>query len=228
MYCVRCGVKLQEGTERCPLCQTPVWNPEPVREERSYPDNLPLRHREADLPGAVAFTVICLTAIMVTLIVCFHLYGALNWGGYVILGIALFYILAVLPRWFYRPRGEVFVPVDHAAVALYVLYICLKTGGHWFLSFAFPVILSSCLLSTAMICLLKYVHGGRPFILGGFLLGLGGFTVLVEFFEHLSFGTQMFRWSLYSLAGFGAAGIFLLLAGMIPSLRQGMRKKFFF
>ena len=27
MYCVKCGVKLQDGTETCPLCQTPVWNP---------------------------------------------------------------------------------------------------------------------------------------------------------------------------------------------------------
>ena len=50
MYCVKCGVKLQEGVERCPLCQTPVWNPEPQEESRSYPDTLPRQHREADLP----------------------------------------------------------------------------------------------------------------------------------------------------------------------------------
>jgi hypothetical protein len=134
----------------------------------------------------------------------------------------------VLPRWFREPRGEVFVPIDHAAAALFVLYVCRKTGGHWFMSFALPVIVSSCLISTAMICLLKYVKGGRLFILGGFLLALGGFTVLVEFFEHLSFGGEMFRWSLYSLAGFGSVGLFLLIAGMIPSLRHGMRKRFFF
>ena len=96
------------------------------------------------------------------------------------------------------------------------------------MSFALPVILSSCLISTVMICLLKYVKGGRLFILGGFLLALGGFTVLVEFFEHLSFGDEMFRWSLYSLAGFGSVGLFLLIAGMIPPLRHGMRKRFFF
>ena len=228
MYCVKCGVKLQEGVERCPLCRTPVWNPEPQAESRRYPDTLPEQHREADLPGAVALTVICAVASIVTLTVCFKLYGSLRWGGYVILGLLLFYVIAVLPRWFREPRGEVFVPVDHAAAALYVLYICQKTGGHWFLSFALPVLLSSCLLSTAMICLLKYLKGGRIFVLGGFLLLLGGFTVLVEFFEHLSFGLEMFRWSLYSLVGFGSVGLFFLIAGMIPSLRQGIRKRFFF
>ena len=228
MYCVKCGVKLQEGVERCPLCNTPVWNPEPQEESRSYPDTLPQQHREADVPGAVALTLICAVASVVTLTVCLKLYGTLQWGGYVIFGLLLFYVIAVLPRWFREPKGEIFVPIDHAAAALFVLYVCLKTGGNWFLSFALPVILSSCLISTAMICLLKYVKGGRLFILGGFLLALGGFTVLVEFFEHLSFGNEMFRWSLYSLAGFGSVGLFLLIAGMIPSLRHGMRKRFFF
>ena len=228
MYCVKCGVKLQEGMERCPLCRTPVWNPEDLSREKSYPDELPRQHREADLPGAVALTVLSALAVLIVLTVCFKLYGSLRWGGYVVWGIVLFYVVAVLPRWFSNPRGEIFVPVDHAAAALYVLYICLKTGGHWFMSFAFPVILASCLLVTAMICLLKYVRGGRLYIFGGFLIGLGVFTVLVEFFEHLSFSVPMFRWSLYSLLGFGAAGLFLLIAGMIPSLRRDLEKRFFF
>ena len=96
------------------------------------------------------------------------------------------------------------------------------------MSFAFPVIGVSCLLSTAMVCLLKYVRRGRLFIFGGFMLLLGGFTVLVELFEHISFGTAMFRWSLFSLAGFGAVGAFLLIAGMIRPMRQGLEKRFFF
>ena len=230
MYCVKCGVRLQEGVKECPLCQTPVWNP----------------------AGAIALTVLCLVASLVTLIVCMKLYGELRWGGYVILGIALFYVVAALPRWFRHPLGEVFVPVDHGAAALYLLYICLKTGGHWYLSFALPVILFSCLLSTAMVCLLKYLKKGRCFIFGGFLMLLiftasmaqiaqefslkscsllvviGCSNMLVEFFEHLSFGTQMFRWSLYSLSCLAIAGIFLLLAGMIPTLRHVLKKNFFF
>lgn len=228
MYCVKCGVRLREGVSRCPLCQTPVWNPEEKTEERSYPDSLPMQHRESALPAAVAMTFISVIAVIVILTVCLKLYGQLRWGGYVIFGIALFYVVAVLPLWFRQSRGEVFVPVDHVAAALYVLYVCLTTGGHWFLSFALPVIGTSCLLSTAMICLLKYVKGGRVFIFGGFLILLGGFTVLVEFFEHISFGSELFRWSLYSLAGFGTAGLLLLIIGMIPGLRQGFRKRFFF
>ena len=228
MYCVKCGVKLQDGVEYCPLCQTPVWNPDALEKTDSYPDTLPQQHRESTMPAAIALTVICSVAIIVILTVCFKLYGSLRWGGYVVFGLMFFYVIVGLPLWFRQPKGEIFVPADHVAAALYILYICLATGGHWFLSFALPLIVGSCLISTAMICLLKYVKGGTLFILGGFLLILGGFTVLIEFFEHLTFGLAMFRWSLYSLVGFASAGLFLLIAGMIPSLRQTMRRRFFF
>ena len=173
-------------------------------------------------------TIICVIAITVILTVCLKLYGGLGWGGYAIFGILLFYVIAVLPLWFFEPKAEIFLPVDHAAILLYLLYVCLATGGHWFLSFALPVVIANCLLLTAFICLLKYVHGGRIFILGGFLILLGSFSMLVEFFEHISFGAKMFQWSLYSFSGFAAAGLCLLIAGSIPGLRQIIRKKFFF
>ena len=27
MYCVNCGVELDRSLRKCPLCNTPVWNP---------------------------------------------------------------------------------------------------------------------------------------------------------------------------------------------------------
>ena len=228
MYCVKCGVRLQDGVNSCPLCNTPVWNPEQPELEHGYSEHYPSAQKESGRPFAVAMSVICVMAVAVILTVCFKLYGELNWGGYAIGGIALFYVVGVLPNWFKHPPIEVFVPVDHAAAALFVLFICLKTGGNWFLSFALPVILISCLLFTTVSCLLKHVRGGRLFILGGSLLGLGGFTVLIEFFEHLTFDTPMFLWSLYALIGFVVAGGFLLLAGIVPALREMLEKHFFF
>ena len=228
MYCVKCGVRLQDGVNSCPLCNTPVWNPEQPEAEHSYPDNYPSAHKESSRPFAIAMTVLCIMAAAVILTVCFKLYGEMNWGGYAIFGIALLYVLFVLPNWFRHQPVEVFLPVGHTAVALYVLFICQKTGGNWFWSFAFPVILVSCVLFTAVACLLKHVRGGRLFILGGFLLCLGGFTVLIEFFEHLTFGVPMFLWSLYALIGFAVTGGFLLLAGMVPSLRETLERRFFF
>ncbi len=228
MYCVKCGVRLQDGVEQCPLCRTPVWNPEAKEKEHSYPESMPREYRESNTAAAVVITILAVMAMVTVLVVCLKLYGRLNWGGYVIGGLLLFYIAVVVPLWFSHPRAEWLLAADHAAAAGYLLFICAQTGGNWFLSFAFPITGISCLLTTGLTCLLKYVRHGKPYILGGFLILLGGATMLTEMFEHLTFGTRMFRWSLYSAGFLAAGGIFLLISGMVPRLRQAMRRHFFY
>ena len=228
MYCVKCGVRLQDGTEKCPLCGTPVWNPDAEEKENRYSGNLPAHHNDSAIPAAAALTVITAIAAAVITIVCLKLYGHMAWGGYVVSSLALFYVIAVLPLWFHNPPAIVFLPVDFAAVALFLLVICLLSGGKWFLSFALPVTLLAGALTVALFCLIKYVKGGTLFILGGFLIMTGLYTVLIEFFEHLTFGTPMFLWSLYSLAACALAGIFLILSGVIRPLREMFRRRFFF
>ena len=228
MYCVRCGVKLQEGVEACPLCGTPVWNPEETPREKTYPNNLPTLYSERNLPAVIGMTVLCAAACVAMLVSNLALYGVLEWGGYALGGILLFYVLVILPGWFRKPKWEILIPADHAAIALFTLYVCSKTGGSWFLSFAFPLIGISCLLITGLYTLLKHVRGGKPYILGGFLVALGGMTMLIEFFAHITFGDPMFRWSLYTASTFCVAGLFLLLAGIIRPLRVAMRKHFFY
>ena len=102
MYCVKCGVRLQDGVNTCPLCSTPVWNPEQPEEKFSYPDHYPRIQEESRLPFAVTMTVISVVAIVVILIICLKLNGVQFWGGYVIGGTMLLYIIAVLPRWFHH------------------------------------------------------------------------------------------------------------------------------
>lgn len=230
MYCVKCGVRLRPGVQACPLCGTPVWNPDGDAGDTrdNYPDTLPRHHREPNLSALFFVTVLFALTIAVETAICLKLYGEMRWSGFVAGGVALLYVIAVLPFWFRAPKAVIFVPADHAAAALYVLYICLETGGHWYLSFALPLIGASCLLCAAMICLLKYVGRGRAFIFGGFFLLLGGLMVLIEFLQHVTFGTEMFRWSLFPLAGLGTIGLLLLLAGFIQPMRQALRRRFFF
>ncbi|MCR5088050.1 MAG: zinc ribbon domain-containing protein [Oscillospiraceae bacterium] len=228
MYCVKCGVRLQDGVKSCPLCGTPVWDPSPDGREPHYPsDYYPKHYSESLLPLAVILTAFTFVLIAATLIVCFNLYHSLSWGGYVVFGALLVYIVFVLPLWFRCANPLVFIPVCHAAAAGYVLYICLKTGGHWFLSFAMPMVLLSLFLTMALYCLLRYVKHGRYFIIGGFVIVLGGVTLLIEFFEHIAFGLAMFRWSPFSAGCCVLIGILILLVGTIRPLREEFDKRFF-
>lgn len=228
MYCVKCGVKLDDSLERCPLCGTPVWRPEEAADpSRSFSGIYPQKQRNERMAIVSFLTVLALLASFIVLRICLRLYGGIGWSGYVILGIALGYVLFLLPLWFRRPNPVVFLPIDHLAVGGYLLYICLETGGHWFLSFAFPVLGMSCLLLTALVALLKYVRGGRLFIIGGWIIAVGGLSILVELFQHITFSSRMFTWSLYVVSTCFAFGLFLILAGTIRPLRDCLERRFF-
>ncbi len=227
MYCVKCGVKLQDGVIDCPLCGTPVWNPTGDVGEAGYPCRYPDKSYADRVAGLALIGVILAAVSLSALILCLNTYGGVAWSSYVMLGAALLYIVAFLPGWFRKKLPLVFVPVDFVAVCGYLLYICLATGGHWFLSFAFPVVMLVCLLTTAAIAMMRYIRRGRLVITGGLLIAIGGSTMLVEFLEHITFGARMFSWSLYSVTAFAVFGAFLLVAGLVRPLREHLERKFF-
>ena len=228
MYCVKCGVRLDDSLDRCPLCGTPVWRPEEAPDQdRAFSTIFPEKHRNERLTVVAFLTAVALLAAFIMLRICLRIYGGIGWSGYAMLGIALFYVIAILPLWFRRPNPMIFLPVDHAAVAGFLLYASWASGGHWFLSFGFPVTAMSCLLLTGFIALLRYVRGGRLFIIGGSVIVLGGLSMLVEFFQHITFGTKMFTWSLYVVSSCFAFGMFLILAGTIRPLREYLERRFF-
>lgn len=229
MYCVKCGVKLDSALNKCPLCGIPIWVPESeITESGSFSDIYPPKKKKNERKiAAVTMTVISALAVIALLLICFNLYGWLRWGGYPVLGIALFYVTFILPLWFKKPNPVIFIPVSHAAAGGYLLYICLATGGSWFLSFAFPITIMSCLLFTAIVSLLRYVRGGRLYIFGGGILLTGMFSMLIELFQYITFHTPMVFWSLYIIGSCFVFGMFLILAGIIRPMREYLERKFF-
>lgn len=128
------------------------------------------------------------------------------------------------------PPGNpvIFVPVDFVALGVYLLYIDLATGGRWFLSFAFPVVGAAGIIVTAMVILLRYLHGGHLFVFGGAFILSGGLMVLVEFLINLTFKLHdALLWSIYPLAAGIILGLTLIIIGCCRPLRESLQKKFF-
>ncbi|MCF0136246.1 MAG: hypothetical protein HUJ69_07490, partial [Lachnospiraceae bacterium] len=132
-----------------------------------------------------------------------------------------------LPLWFRHANPVIFVPVDHGAVALYLLYLCLETEGHWFLSFALPITFVFALINTTIAALVKYVGKGKLYLISGVLYALSLTVILIEFLAHVTFGFPMFRWSLYAAAPTFLIGTFFLIAAIVKPLKNAMKKWFF-
>ena len=145
-------------------------------------------------------TIAALLPALLCLLCDWRINGTLVWSGYAAGAIALLYVVILLPMWFRRPNPVIFVPVDFIAVGLYLLYINFATGGHWFLSFAFPVTGAIGLLISAAVALTHYLRGGYLYIYGGMLILGGGLAVLIEFLINLTFQIhETLFWSFYPM-----------------------------
>lgn len=233
MYCVRCGVELQKGVKTCPLCGLRVWHPELTEapEPRPYPAFAGGAERVR--PGGLLLILTFLFAlpIIICLMVDFKLSGGVTWSGYVSGGVLAAYAAVCLPLWFPRRNPVVFFPVAMAALLLLALYVCLKTGGRWFLPFAFPVGGAVCVIVETVIVLLRYAVRGRRhralYIFGGASIALGALCVLVEFLLRVSFGIAMRWWSLYPLVVLTLLGLLLIVIAISAPLRASLHKRLF-
>lgn len=230
MYCVKCGVELGDSEKTCPLCGTTVFHPEmePPKDDGPYPPEEHL-HKEVSPSGALfVITVLTLLPIVICILCDWRINGRLVWSGYVAGALLVSYTVIVLPLWFRRGNPVIFVPIDFAVLGLYLLYIDLASGGHWFLSFAFPVVGAAGLLITAMVALLRYLPGGHLFVYGGAFILSGGLMVLVEFLLNLTFGLHdALLWSIYPLTAGILLGLMLIVIGCCRPLRESLHKKFF-
>ena len=230
MYCINCGVKLADSEKRCPLCGTVPYHPDIVRQEGEalYPPDRYPRAKTNSKAVLGAITILVLIPIFITMICDLGIHGRITWSGYVIGGILLCYVAAVLPQWFARPYPVLFVPCSFLAAGLYVLYIDLSVHGGWFLSFAFPVPGFLGLLVPAVVGLTRCTHGAEMYIYGGALVLLGAFMPLMEYLMTLTFRMEKFiGWSWYPLVVLVLMGGALIFLAVCRPARETMDRKFF-
>ena len=233
MYCIKCGVELQKGVERCPLCGLKVYHPEISETPDPKPYPRFSEGTEKVRRGGLLFviTMILIIPVLICFLTDLKMNGRVTWSGFAAGGLLICYVSICLPLWSQKRNATVFFPIAAACALAVTLYICLKTGGNWFLSFAFPVGGALILLIEAVLILLRYTLRDHPwralFIFGGTAIAIGGLCMLIEFLLHITFSLPMQWWCLYPLSVLSIVGLMLIIIGLSPSLRESLYRKFF-
>ncbi|MBQ8858761.1 MAG: hypothetical protein IJ012_03115 [Clostridia bacterium] len=230
MYCIKCGVELSQGQDICPLCNTRVYHPDlTVEGAPTYPKK-PFQSEEFNRRGLLfVITVLSLLPLILPMIFELSWHGEINWSGYVTGGVLLAYLLCVLPLWFKKYSPAIFLPCDFAAILVFLLYVDLNTGGvSWFLPFALPVTGALGLIVTAVGTVAHYLRRGRLYIIGGGLIAVGLWTVLIEGLIALTFGVYSpVQWSLFSCLTMFILGMMLIVIAIVKPFRDSLYKIFF-
>ncbi len=230
MYCVKCGVKLEDTEKVCPLCGTVVFHPDIKRDdvERLYPENNYPKHHINRFAAMMIITTMFLIPIIITLLCDLKVNSGVTWSGYVIGALIVSYDMIVLPFWFQKPNPVIFVPCAFAVIGAYLCYINLAVNGDWFLSFAFPLVACIGIIVTAVVALLKYVKRGELYIFGGAVLLLGVLSPVLELLVNITFLVEKFSfWSVYPLVASILVGGLLIFLAINTTFREKMERKFF-
>ena len=226
-YCVNCGVELDPGAERCPLCGTSAWKPDP-----DAPSYFPTKPAEVP-PASRRAAAALFTAMLASVSLCC---GGLNlfmettrpWSLYVIGAAVMLWIWFVLPMLL---RG---IPIffrltaDVAAVGVYVFLISIDLNdGAWFRGLALPILGWACVVVFLLSFLLRE---GRRSLLSAIAMCIGAAGLLamgVEFCMDRYFrGVWKPGWSIVVLAICAGLIIPLRIVRRVPSLREEARRRF--
>ena len=156
-YCVNCGVELDKTCSVCPLCNTPVINPnesvdttslKPFSENKGVSD--PVRRTDVTIFATV---VLAATAIVCAVLNIFSFKDS-SWSFYVI-GICFILWVLLIPMFFPNKLNKLLcISLDSLSILIYVGIISyLHPGNGWFIKIALPLII----IVNAMVVLFVYI-----------------------------------------------------------------------
>lgn len=225
MYCVNCGVELNPGAERCPLCGTPAWKPDPA--EPPY-----FATKPPEIPAVENYSLaILLSSMLLSVALCCGLLNLILlpgrfWSYYVIGAAVMLWVWFVLPMVFRKLPVVIRLTLDVAIVGVYIWLISIDlNGGAWFRGLVVPILIWACVL-VFLLCLLSRNRS----ILTKISLCVGAVALLVigiEYaIEYYLFGTAHLTWSLVVATICIALIIPLRVIRHVPALREEVRRRF--
>lgn len=229
MFCPKCGVRLSDSETRCPLCLLELPHiPSLSKNKPLYPKKKRPRDKGEFSGFLFALTLLFLAVGGSGLAADLTYRGEVTFSGYLWFGLAFFYAVFILPRWFVKPNPVILFPIAFLIFSGALLYLNLALGTFWYWSFALPVTGGVFLFIEIVLTLIHYLRRGRYYIFGSYFLVLGIFSFVTEILFRAVFDLPIrLTWSLIPLIFFCVLGLGLLTVAIVPPLKRYFEKRFF-
>jgi len=235
-YCVQCGVKLEQSLKSCPLCHTPVINPNELNTS-NLPDGIgpfatekgevePMKKHDIGLWLTLVFGSTAIACGILNLFVFNHSYWSIP-----AIGACIILWLFFCPRMFF-PQIPIILNLSVSAISIifYQLAITLMTeNDRWFFEIALPITLVLMgLVALSGICY-KYVAKSLLATVLYFFMDVGILSVVIEYRVDIFLG-QGFHifWSAIVFSVCAVISVALIAILSMKRLRETVRKRLHF
>ena len=235
-YCVNCGVKLEHSLKDCPLCHTPVINPNELKND-ALGSNIgpfatvkgevePMKKYDIGLWLTLVFGSTVIACGILNLFVFNH-----NYWSIPVIGACIIMWLFFCPRMFF-PQIPVTLNLLVSAISIifYQLAITLMTeNDRWFFEIALPITLVLMgLVALSGICY-KFVARSLMATVLYFFMDVGILSVVIEYFVD-NFLRQNFQifWSAIVFSVCAVISVALIAILSMKRLRAAVRKRLHF
>lgn len=199
MYCIKCGVELEDGAKRCPLCETPVPEIKGLEEKKfvkEYPminiNLYEMKMKKVKKAIFLSFFTISIISILEVLFQNLIMYGKLEWGYYAIPSILIFDLGLFVFLDSYRMRTNLFLLLSG-----FTSYFLLLDFGDkkmtWSIKRGIPIVIALYLISLVFSYVWDKHKSDRLKILNFFIFFVGIFLLILELII-----SKKMTWSIFS------------------------------
>ena len=199
MYCIKCGVELEDGAKRCPLCETPVPEIKGLEEKKfvkEYPminiNLYEMKMKKVKKAIFLSFFTISIISILEVLFQNLIMYGKLEWGYYAIPSILIFDLGLFVFLDSYRMRTNLFLLLSG-----FIAYFLLLDFGDekltWSLRLGIPIVLALYLISLIFSYVWDKHRSDKLKMLNFFIFFVGIFLLILELII-----SKKMTWSIFS------------------------------
>jgi len=232
-YCVHCGVELAPSEAKCPLCKTPVMDPNQAwrePDERPYPERLEVVPQHIDRQyGARLASTFLMIPMLAVLISDLAMNLRMTWSMYVLGAGACIYCWVLLPMSLNIERPYFYIAVDTVTCALYLALISFLTGGGgWYAYLALPLTFiwgGAAMLSVYVCRRAKMAALDKASLV--VLIGAAALAGLEALIDMLILKSVKLEWSLYALVPLAASSAVLRIIERKPRLKESIRKRLY-
>lgn len=231
-YCVNCGVKLDSALDSCPLCHTPVINPNELKQKKAHP--YPTEKGQVDKVRRSDVAILTIIILLATSLSCLLLnlfvFTGSMWSLYVIGGCILLFVLLIPLIIYTKVPAYVSVLFDGIALSFFLYLITFNTSGNgWFTKLGLPIVVLLVILAEIFVLLLRAfpvsIISTALYIFAETAMFCTGLELLIRHFisSHLRL-----TWSAIILTVCGVIVIMLTTVLCTRRLREAIRRRLHF